>query len=146
MATYGEKSVKSEAKTCLLLTLLILVTHAHCVASHAAELAVKIEASNSETTGEEGGRTPLGGGNPPCEEGSGCLCQGALLIDLAIAAVDRDDLTLWMSLADFMGVNATVTPNATIMIDLSNSILPFFEPVLHFGGAFARAVLQSFQI
>lgn len=134
----------SQAKMRLILTLLILATHAHCVASHAAELAVKIEASNFEASNFKAfgdGTTPLSGDGLPCEEGPGCLCQGVLLSDLSMAVVDQDNLALWLSCANF-----TMTPDSPITIGLANISRPFSVPITHIGGASARALLQSFQI
>jgi hypothetical protein len=145
IAALGGKSVTSQAKTCLILTFLILATHAHCVASHAAELAVKIEASNFEAFGDGtaplSGAAPLGSDGLPCEEGPGCLCQGALLSDLSMAVVDQDNLALWLSCA-----NLTMGPDSPISIGLANISRPFSVPIAHIGGVSARALLQSFQI
>jgi hypothetical protein len=144
IAALEGKSVTSQAKTCLILTFLILATHAHCVVSHAAELSVEIkaaqfEAANFETLGDE--TTTPSGDDLPCENGTGCLCEGALLSDLSMAVVDQDNLALWLSCANF-----TVSPNSPITIGLSTNGKPFSMPIPHFCGASARALLQSFQI
>ena len=141
----------SQAKTCFILSLLILATHAHCVVSHAAELTVEIaeltveikaaqfEAANFETLGDE--TTTPSGDSLPCENGTGCLCEGALLSDLSMAVVDQDNLALWLSCANF-----TVSPNSPMTIGLSTNSRLFFVTIPHFCGASARALLQSFQI
>ena len=129
----------SQAKTCFILSLLILATHAHCVVSHAAELTVEIKAANFETLGDE--TTTPSNDSLPCENGTGCLCEGALLSDLSMAVVDQDNLALWLSCANF-----TVSPNSPITIGLSTNSRPFFVTIPHFCGASARALLQSFQI
>ena len=121
-------------KTCLILSLLILATHAHCVATHAAELIAKVEASTEAT--------PIGGDSLPCGDEYGCLCKGAIVGGMSLAVLDQDDSFPWLS---WNPLDASM-PGFTVAVGLTENNRPIPLSALPFGGASARALLQSFQI
>lgn len=123
--------MKSQLQSGLILSLLMVAAHAHCVVTHAEELAVMIEASTEEM--------PLDGNSQPCEN-AGCLCKGALVGELTMAVLEQDDSVQWLS-----GANFALTPNSAVAIDVSECSKPF-SVASHFSGVTARALLQSFQV
>ena len=116
-----------------LLCLVVLAAHAHCVASHAAELSALVKLSRHEA--------PSNDDSQPCQDHSGCICQGALVNESGVTVVNQDESIQWTSCN-----NQAVMSNCFFAVNTSPKCNQFSGPTVLFGRASALALLQSFQI
>jgi hypothetical protein len=117
----------------LLLFLVVLAAHAHCVASHAAELSALVKLSRYEA--------PSNDDSQPYQDHSGCICQGALVNESGVTVLDQEEAIQWTSCT-----NHAVMSNCFFALNASHKCNQFSEPTVLFGRASALALLQSFQI
>jgi len=115
----------------LLLCLLIVGAHSHCVMSHGAELVSEVEAARRAE--------PPFGETKTCENESGCICKGALVPEAVPAFFDHDHLTHWLP-----STHWRVDSCGIVVLNWDLDLIPDAPPPL--AGASARIVLQSFQI
>lgn len=121
----------TKASIHLLLCLLIVGAHVHCVLAHGAALIGEVEASRCA-------EPPIGERNT-CENESSCICKGALVSRSFPPFLKHADRSDWLSSPDQRVDGSSLA----LQVD-QRHILPV-AAILP-SGAFARIVLQSFQI